>query len=177
MNKIVIVEDKLRKAVTLAEQFVEFSNEHPELGIDTPDICFFCPDPDTAQEDITQCDNYGFEIKHLTLLNFSEILDRYLYSDENKVFLIIDYLLDDDGSEGEPIRRVNIRYARNKERYKTNQLWFYTGTGPVNEKILGELFGKERILDVLESTETFLNLCLDNDNFRNALLSNQAVGV
>lgn len=177
MNKIVIVEDKIGRAVSLAEQFVEFSNEHPELEIDTPDICYFCPDSEIAQKNIRQWDDCGFKINHLTLLNFSETLDQYLYSEENKAFLIIDYLLEKDGSDGSPIKRVNIRYARNNERSKTNQLWFYTGTGPVNQQILVQLFGREHLLEVIEADENFLKLCLENANFKSALRENQAVGV
>ena len=80
-------------------------------------------------QDETQCE---WEMKGVNLINFDETLDEYLYADGTRTFIIVDFMLDDDGSDGKPTSRVNIRYARKKGRCDTNRLWFYTGTGTVN---------------------------------------------
>lgn len=177
MNKIVIVEDKLGRGKSLAEQFAAFSQEHPECEIEVSDICYFCADSAKAKEDIQKYADCGFDIRHITLNNFRETMDEYLYSEEDRFFLIIDFLLDGDGSEGVPSYRVNIRYARNKNRCDTNQLWFYTGTGALNEHILGQLVGEEHRLDVLEVNGDKIRLQLEDEEFIDALVSHQNVGV
>lgn len=177
MNKIVIVEDMLGRGISLAKQFVEFSQEHPELEIEVSDICFFCTDPGNAEKVMQKYDDCGFDIKHITLYDFREKMDEYLYSEEERFFLIIDFLLDDDGSDGAPASRVNIRYARNNNRCATNRLWFYTGTGALNEHILGQLVGEEHRLNVLEVSGDKIRLQLEDDGLINAMVSHQNVGV
>lgn len=177
MNKIVIVEDDLGKGKSLAEQFAAFSQEHPECEIEVADICFFCSDSGIAEKKMQEYADCGFHIRHITLYNFRETMDEYLYSEENRFFLIIDFLLDDDGSDGVPASRVNIRYARNKNRCDTNQLWFYTGTGALNEYILGQLVGEEHRLDVLDANGDKIRLQLEDDGFLDALRSHQNVEV
>lgn len=172
MNNIVIVEDKLKRAISLANQFVEFSKIRPELHIEVSSICYFCANTKQAEQDIHEQDGCGFSIKHITLLNFNQIMDEYVNSKENKNFLIMDYMLDGDGSDGTPTQRVNIRYAINKERYKTNQLWFYTGTGTVNQQALSKLVEKKHVFDILEVDENTLKLCLENDDFIKELTGN-----
>lgn len=173
MNKIVIVEDKLKRGISLAEQFEEFSNEYPELELETADICFFQPDLEAADKIIRNVGDCPFLIKPVSLLNFNKIMDEYLYNLDSRTFLIIDFILDDDGSRGVPIRRINIRYARNNNRVDTNQLWFYTGTGILNEQILGELVGEEHVFDILKVDEEHLRLNLNKDSFIAALTDSE----
>lgn len=175
MNNIVIVEDKLKRAISLANQFVELSEKHPEFSIVVSGICYFCANSEEAIKDIEEQTDYGFDIEHVTLLNFAKILDEYLYSDEGHTLLIIDYMLDGDGSFGVPTRRVNIRYAKNRQ--PSNQLWFYTGTGSTNENILKKLVGKDYVLDVVEVDKENLKLDLENENFIKALKDNLNVEV
>lgn len=177
MNNIVIVEDKLERAISLAHQFVEFSYKHPELDIVVSDICYFSANTEEASRNLQNHVESQFNIKHVTLLNFSRIMDEYIYSKENRNFLIMDYILEDDGSLGIPTQRVNIRYAKNKDRYKTNQLWFYTATGTVNEQVLSTLVQKEHVLDVLRVDDNDLALCLENQDFISALAGNQTIEV
>lgn len=169
MNNIVIVEDKLGRGISLAEQFAEFSQNNPNLKIEVRDICYFCPNTQKAQEDIRKRSESKFNIKPVTLLDFGRTMDEYISSQEERTFLIMDYMLDDDGSEGIPTRRVNIRYARNKNLCDTNQLWFYTATGTANENALSKLVGKEHVLDVVEVDENVLRLKLDNEDFMKVL--------
>lgn len=173
MNKIVIVEDMLGRGIALAEQFVEFSHKHPEYEIEVANICFFCTDTEKTDKEMQKYVGCKFDIKHITLYDFTETMDEYLYSEEERFFLIIDYMLDSDGSEGIPVNRVNIRYARNNNRCTTNRLWFYTGTGALNEHILGQLVGEEHRLDVIEVNGDKIKLQLEDDSFINAMVSHQ----
>lgn len=175
MNNIVIVEDKLGRGISLAEQFVEFSTEHPEYQIEVSNICYFCSNKQRAEEEIEKKRECGFNIRHVDLGNFKKIMDEYLYCPESRTFLIIDYILEDDGSDGIPMQRVNIRYARNNNRLATNQLWFYTATGVKNEEILRELIGDTIIVEIVDGD--YIRLDLDNKKFLEEVASNQTVGV
>lgn len=177
MNKIVIVEDRLNRGISLAEQFVAFSNEHPEFEIDVSDICYFCPNQKKAETEIQGVDNNDFNIKRVALENFRETMDVYLNDSDNPTLLIMDYLLEGDGSDGTPIKRVNIRYARNSNRLDTNKLFFYTATGANNELVLSELVGSDHILQVQDVSDDSLKLDLDNNKFREALCHDENVGV
>lgn len=171
MNKIIIVEDRLGRAISLANQFHAYADKNPELELEVAGICYFCPDMDKACHDIDQKGDTRFEMKPVNLLNFKETMDIYLNTVGDRFFLIMDYMLENDGSEGIPMHRVNIRYARGQERYKTDRIWFYTGTGKDNERILGELVGKKHVLEVKEVDDNTLHLDLDLMSFRKALLS------
>ncbi len=161
MNNIVIVEDKIKRAISLADQFVELSKASPELQLEVTDICYFCPKEEIAEIEVQSQAECGFNIRRVTLENFRQIMDEYLDSKRNRTFLIMDFMLDGDGSDGTPMRRVNIRYARNRNRYTTNRLWFYTATGTANEEALGKLVGKEHVLDVTEVNDNILKLRLN----------------
>ena len=167
MNDIVIVEDRLGRAISLAQQFLDFSKQHPEYQVQVVDICYFCANPEIAKENIDMAKKKGcsLNIRPVNLLNFSEIMDEYMESKEKHAYLIMDYLLADDGSCGVPMQRVNIRYARNKQRYSTNKLWFYTATGTKNQLALSQLVGQEHILDVWEVDDNYLRLDLTNTDF------------
>lgn len=177
MNNIVIVEDKLKRGIALAEQFTKLAEEHPELEIEVTDICYFCANSKQAEKDIQGVNEHRFSIKHVTVLNFSDTMDKYLDSEEKHAILIMDYILDNDGSEGVPTQRVNIRYARNENRYKSNRLWFYTATGTANEQVLSTLVGKEHVLNVLKVDDSDLRLDVDNELFKKSLNAGQIVEV
>ncbi len=177
MNNIVIVEDKLGRAISLAKQFKELAQEHPEYELSVSGICYFCSDLQKAEKEIqdeTQCE---WEMKGVNLINFDETLDEYLYADGTRTFIIVDFMLDDDGSDGKPTSRVNIRYARKKGRCDTNRLWFYTGTGTVNQQILSQLVGKEHVLEVLKADGDTLRLRLDNADFIRAITTGMLLEV
>ena len=174
MKRIVIVEDRLRRAVALAEQFEGLKEEYPEWGIQDIVICFFCERPIEKEQDIRLArDSCRFSIKDVGILNFNKIMDEYMEDEET--FLIIDFFLEGDGSDGEPLNRLNIRYARNKDRYKSNRLWFYTATGSDNEMILGKLLGKEHMVYVAEVDDDLLKLELNNTDFRRVLENEQMI--
>lgn len=165
MKKIVIVEDRIKRAASLAKQFELLAEQ---WNIKDIVICFFRERPSETEEDIRKAkDSCKHEIKDVYILDFNKVMDAYM--NEEETYFIIDYQLNGDGSEGDPIRRINIRYARNKDRYKTNRLWFYTATGPDNERILGKLFGKEHMLYVSEVDEDLLTLELNNSYFSRAM--------
>lgn len=180
MSNIVIVEDRLGRGISLAEQFEKFSSEHPEYGIEVSAVCYFCSNKQKADEEIKEMEKkkkYEFDIKHVALSNFNKIMDEYLYCSKSQTFLIMDFILENDGSEGAPMRRVNIRYARNKNRLGTDQLWFYTGTGARNEEILRELVGEDHTFIVTKVDNEYLRLDLENKNFLRKIASNQIVEV
>ena len=162
MINIVIVEDRLGRGISLAEQFKEFSIEHPEYQIEVSDVCYFCSNAQKAEKEIDEQKECGFNIRHVTLGNFNKIMDEYLYYSESRTFLIMDFVLEDDGSDGIPMRRVNIRYARNKDRLSTGQIYFYTATGARNEEILKELVGKDHTITVTAVNTHHLRLDLEN---------------
>lgn len=169
MNSIVIVEDRLGRGISLAEQFRKFSVEYPEYQMEVSAICYFCSNTQKAEEEIAKKKECGFNIRHVHLGNFNKIMDEYLYYQESRTFLIMDYVLEKDGSDGIPTQRVNIRYARNKGRLAANQLWFYTGTGATNEKILKELVGEEHMFLVTDVDTDYLRLDLNNEKFLKAI--------
>lgn len=177
MNNIVILEDRLGRGISLAEQFKEFSTEHPEYQIEVSDICYFCSNTQRAEEEIEKKKECGFNIRHVALSNFNKIMDEYLYCTESRTYLIMDFILEEDGSDGIPMRRVNIRYARNKNRLAKNQLWFYTATGVTNEEILRELVGKEHTFIVTDVDKEYLRLDLENEKFLKEIASNLTVEV
>ena len=121
MIKIVIVEDRLERGIELAKQFAEWSEEYPEYEVEVAAICYYCADFEVAETKIENVTEIDVPIVHITLLNFIKVMDGYLQSEDNPVFLIMDYMLDGDASDGTPERRVNIRYARKKKRYETNR--------------------------------------------------------
>lgn len=102
-------------------------------------------------------------------------MDEYLYCTKSRTFLIMDFILEDDASDGIPTKRVNIRYARNKGRLAKNQLWFYTATGVTNEEIIRELIGDTFIVDKVD--KDYLRLNLENEKFLKEIASNLTVEV
>lgn len=171
MNNIVIVEDRLGRGISLAGQFKEFSVKHPEYQIEVSTVCYFCKDEQKAKRDIEKQMECGFNIRHVTLGNFIESMDEYLYCPESRTFLIMDYILEGDGSEGAPMRRVNIRYSKNKGQLATNQLWFYTATSARNVDILREHVGEEHTFIVTDVDTNYLRLDLDNEKFLEEIVS------
>lgn len=174
MKDIVIVEDKLKKGISLAQQFKELEKNRPDLEFKVTTVCYFKPNVEAAKEEIEKCGKQEFEVLPVSLWNFDETMDRYRNSAHSVV--IMDFQLDGDGSGEVPTRRVNIRYAR-RNRDDSDKLWFYTGTGTNNYNILCELVGKEHVLGVKESSIDFLRLDLEDDKFTRTLVKSGAGGV
>lgn len=65
---------------------------------------------------------------------------------KKQTIFLIDYLLREDGSEGIPAYRVNIRYAKRQDEEIKKKLFFYTLTGMENFNILCELVGTEHVI-------------------------------
>ncbi len=173
MNKIVILEDDLGIAISLANQFVEFKKKYPKYEISEPDICYFCSDTMKANQRINSLKKQDFNIKHVSLLNFNKTFDDYINSKEEHVIIIIDYILEDDGSDGIPMERVNIRYVLRQDEDKLKQIWFYTARGTTNYENLCEIIGAEHVLEVKETGADFLKLDLENEKFFDSLLENK----
>lgn len=172
MKDIVIVEDKLKKGTSLAEQFKELKEDRPELEFKVKAVCYFKPNEKAAREEIRKIrtgKEMDFDILPVSLWNFDEIMDNYVNSNDGNTVIIMDFQLDGDGSGEIPMRRVNIRYARKKKEPVSDRLWFYTGTGIDNHKILCQLVGEEHVLEVRESRIDYLRLDLEDDKFIHAL--------
>lgn len=180
MKDIVIVEDKLKKGISLAEQFNELGEKRPELKLKVEAVCYFKSNQKAAQKEIDGIKAHkklSFEVFPISLWDFDETMDRYVDSDGGNKVVIMDFQLDGDGSGEVPMRRVNIRYARRKKAPVSDRLWFYTGTGTNNHKILCQLVGEEHVLGVRESGIDYLRLDLEDDKFIHILEDTAAVGV
>lgn len=176
MKDIVIVEDKLKKGISLAQQFKELEKKRSDLEFKVTTVCYFKPNMEAAKEEIEKCGKQEFEVLPVSLWNFDETMDKYKDSDGGRSVIIMDFQLDGDGSGEVPMRRVNIRYAR-RNKNDSDKLWFYTGTGTNNYNILCELVGKDHVLGVKESGIDYLRLDLEDDKFIRVLEKSGAGGV
>lgn len=176
MNNIVIVEDRLRRGISLAEQFRMLAEQNPGLEIKVLAVCYFNSNEKKANEDIKNIGGYPFEIKAISLWDFDEIMDEYTAPKNEHTMVIIDFFLDGDGSGGIPVQRVNIRYARRADPNRKKKLWFYTGTGTDNNNILCQLIGKEHVLQVERAENDLLQLNLEDEKFKKALQANNEAG-
>lgn len=174
MNNIVIVEDKLKRGISLANQINELSQAHLDLGINVVAVCYFQPNETIANSEIAECGEHDFPIRPISLWNFNEVLDGYMDSKTEHAIVIMDFILEDDGSEGIPIRRVNIRYARRSEEEKRRRIWFYTATSTVIQDTLCELVGKENVLEVTDVKAESLRLDLEEKFLPELQMRNQA---
>ncbi len=75
-------------------------------------------DSESAQKDIAVSGRHDFAIEHVTLWNIDKRLDDYMDSEEQHAIVIIDYMLDGDGSEEIPMHRASVRYARGLDKEK-----------------------------------------------------------
>lgn len=176
MKDIVIVEDKLKKGISLAEQFKDLEKKRTDLEFKVKAVCYFKPNMEVAEKEIKECGKYEYEVLPVSLWNFDETMDRYKDSDGGRSVIIMDFQLDGDGSGEVPMRRVNIRYARRNKK-DSDKFWFYTGTGTNNYNILCDLVGKEHVLGVRESRIDYLRLDLEDDKFIRVLEKSGAGGV
>ena len=172
MNNIIIVEDRLGRGISLAEQFMELSESHPEWEIDVLAICYFQASKKKSDEEIEACGQQQFTIRRISLWDFDDVMDEYTDPEGANAIAVIDFMLDGDGSGGFPMRRVNIRYARRTDENRKRRLWFYTGTGIENKKILCQLVGREQVLDVDDVGDSFLRLNLEKEELTEALQGN-----
>lgn len=177
MNRIVIVEDMLKRGISLAEQFGDFAAEHPELKIQVAAVCYFNFDTAAARKDIEDMQNqknYPFEIRHVSLLDFEEVLDEYTDPGENQAIVIMDFILKDDGSEGVHRQRINIAYFGSVKKARKKQIWFYTAIGTRLHEILVELVKADHVLEVTDVGEALLHLDLNDEKFVRKLQANAA---
>lgn len=178
MNNIVIVEDRLGRGISVAQQFEELAQQRPELDIHVLAVCYFYPYTKIeAEAEIAKIysDDYAFEIRPVGLNDFDEVMDGYMNLRNKRAIVIMDFFLDGDGSEGIPTHRVNIRYVRRAEKYVQERTWFYTATGLRNNEILCSLFGEGHVLDVDSINGNFLRLNLEKKELMEALQANVAV--
>lgn len=175
MNNIVIVEDKLKRGIALAEQVNELSQVHPELEINVVAVCYFHPDEAAAKSEIEACGEHDFQVIPLSLWNFNKVLDQYMDLQNEHAIVIMDFILENDGSMGIPIKRVNIKYARRSEEEKRRRIWFYTATSTIVQNTLCELVGKENVLEVTDVAAESLRLDLE-DKFLSELQMHDQAG-
>ena len=182
MTNIVIVEDKLKNAMDLAQQFGELAEERPELNIQVQAICLFYEDSKELEEKtsaIQAIDDADLRDRSqlVGLYDFDDVMDQYMLNQEVPAIAIMDFLLEratDSGARGIPTRRVNIRYARRAEQELQDRIWFYTTSGEENIWILEELLGSENVLKVRVDADR-LFLLLNNTLFMTTLQDNAAM--
>lgn len=160
MRNVVIVEDRLERGISLAQQFQEIAEKHSDWNVSVESVCYFHTNTKSAKEEIKKYPGLNYEIIPVSLWNFNEQMDQY-YLAEDKYVIVFDFLLDNDGSDGNMENRVNIRYAKNK--MAENKIWFYTATGITTERILKELVGEEHVLEVAESNSKCLRLNIEEN--------------
>lgn len=175
MEKIIIVEDRLDNAVRIARQLQNWLvQENLTNEIKLSQVFLFKlteeevnADKEEYKQDIVELD---LNIEPICLWNFDEKLDECMEDVEEKTLLLIDFLLLEDGSNGVPEYRVNIRYARRQNKERKKRLFFYTLTGLENFNLLCQLVGAEHVLP--SKYENGKPPCLDLrniDNFRDAI--------
>lgn len=173
MSRIIIVEDKLNNGLRIAEQVRKWIvQEDLEHEIELSQIFLFKPteEVNTAKEEYRQeITELGLNIEPICLWNFDEKLDECMKDVDEKTLLLIDYLLMDDGSDGVPEYRVNIRYARRQEAERKKRLFFYTLTGEENFEILCGLVGKEHVIAAKYEKAELPCLDLQCSTFRQAI--------
>ena len=156
MNKIAIVEDRLKNAVLIARQLQDWLiRENLDNVIELKKVLLFSVSEEAFR---TELEKFVTEVEELDL------------DVEKKNFLLIDFLLSEDGSEGVPQYRVNIRYARRQNGERKKRLFFYTLSGLENFNLLCQLVGEEQVLP--SKYENGEPPCLDLqniDNFRDAI--------
>lgn len=181
MINIVIVEDKLKNAMDLAQQLNELAAEQPDLDIRVKAICLFYEgirEKDEKESIISNITSEDYELRLVSLYDFDDVMDSYMQDQEQSTIAIMDYLLEsapDRGAKGIPARRVNIRYFRNVEKEVQDRIWFYTASGIDNVEVLCELVGRERVLraDSVKNGRLYLNF--KNVTFMKALQAGEAM--
>ena len=175
MSRIIIVEDKINNGLRIAEQMENWIiQENLENKVELNQIFLFKPteeEVNEAREEHKQkIAELGLTIEPICLWNFDEKLDECMANVEKKTLLLIDYLLLDDGSDGVPEYRVNIRYARRQDAERKKRLFFYTLTGVENFKLLCGLVGAEHVIHAKYEKAELPCLDLQHiDTFRQAI--------
>lgn len=167
MNKIVIVEDRLSNGLRIAKQLQNWIiQKNLENQVVLNQIFLF---KSTEEEVNAAKEEYKQKIAELSLIiepiclwNFDKKLDECLEDFEKQSIFIIDYMLKDDGSDGVPEYRVNIRYARRQNKERKKRLFFYTLTGLENFNLLCQLVGAEHVLPSKYESSKLPCLALEN---------------
>lgn len=175
MNKIAIVEDRLKNAVLIARQLQDWLiRENLDNVIELKKVLLFSVSEEAFRTELekfmTEVEELDLDVERTHLWDFDDKLDEFMDDVEKKNFLLIDFLLSEDGSEGVPQYRVNIRYARRQNGERKKRLFFYTLSGLENFNLLCQLVGEEQVLP--SKYENGEPPCLDLqniDNFRDAI--------
>lgn len=175
MEKIIIVDDSAKNGLRIAEQLQHWIvQENLENEIELNQIFLFKSTTEEVDEEKKKyrekISELGIDMEPICLWNFDQKLDECMDDVEKKNFLLIDFLLLEDGSNGVPEYRVNIRYARRQKRERKKRLFFYTLSGLENFNLLCQLVGAEHVLPSKYENEKPPCLDLQNiDNFRDAI--------
>lgn len=147
MNEIVIVDDILQNGLRIAEQLKNWIiQKHLEDKIEVKQILLFNPENPNIEIHQDKIVELNLCVEPICLWNFDEKLDSFMANTKKQTIFLIDYLLREDGSEGIPAYRVNIRYAKRQNEEIKKKLFFYTLTGIENFNILCELVGTEHVI-------------------------------
>lgn len=174
MTQIVIVEDRLKNALRIAEQLQKWLVEEQKSSLELKKILLFNPSEEKVEKEKREnselINRLELVVEPVCLWNFNEKLDEYMNDAANITFYVMDFLLEEDGSGGIPEYRVNIRYARRQTEDKKKRLFFYTLTGTENYNLLCGLVGSDQVLP--SKYEKMKLPCLDlqkANNFRIAI--------
>lgn len=147
MNEIVIVDDILQNGLRIAEQLKNWIvQEHLENNIAVRQILLFNSEDLNREIYKNKIAELSLHVESICLWNFDKKLDSYMADVEKHTIFLIDYLLREDGSDGIPAYRVNIRYAKRQNEERKKKLFFYTLTGIENFKLLCDLVGIEHVI-------------------------------
>lgn len=175
MNKIAIVEDRLKSAVLIARQLQNWLvREKLDNMIELKKVFLFTVSEEAFRTElekfVTEVEELDLDVERICLWDFDDKLDEYMEKIDAHPLLLIDFLLYEDGSEGVPEYRVNIRYARRQNEERKKRLFFYTLSGLDNFNLLCQLVGAEHVLPSKYENDTPPCLDLQNiDNFRDAI--------
>lgn len=175
MEKIIIVDDSAKNGLRIAEQLQHWIvQENLENEIELKQIFLFKSTTEEVDEEKIEyrekISELGIDMEPICLWDFDQKLDECMDDVEKKNFLLIDFLLLEDGSEGVPEYRVNIRYAKRQNGERKKRLFFYTLSGLDNFNLLCQLVGAEHVLPSKYENDTPPCLDLQNiDNFRDAI--------
>lgn len=143
MADIVIIDDNIKRGMSVADGFKEHYSENPDCGIGDVKVLFY--------------NNHGAEARKEAEALGCEVVDLFSYDDMVTSFMdepntiIISNLLLEDGNIG-LIQRVNVRFALLHNHIGSGKLWFYDEWIDDTTAVLCAQHGiLEHILDVKET--------------------------